>query len=108
MRIEHQAVTRKIVMRNTFQLNPLALVDIAITNSRNAGHEPDHDQIELFWKIARGEVTAPELQQIMTSKSDSTRLRNESLYGHLSCQDVDIVALKNKLTGVIKSLSTLS
>ncbi|WP_320189026.1 hypothetical protein RMS29_015650 [Agrobacterium rosae] len=92
-------------MKNSAQFNPLVLVDMALTNAKNAGIELDQQQIDMFWKIARSEVADSELQEVIRSASESSRLRNNRQYGHLSCEDVDIDALKAKLSEVIESLS---
>ncbi|NTF10683.1 hypothetical protein G6L37_32315 [Agrobacterium rubi] len=92
-------------MKSQALFNPVVLVDIAITNARNAGFEPDQQQIAFFWKIARGDVDASEIEETVQSASRSLKSKNAQQYGHLSCEDVDIDALKKKLSELIDNLS---
>ena len=92
-------------MKPSAQFNPLILVNIAITNAKSAGIELDQQQIDMFWKIARGEMTGSEIQDMSQNASESMQLRSKQQYGHLTAENVDIDALKKKLSEVVEILS---
>lgn len=91
--------------------SPLELVNIAIDNAREAGHDLSREQIEFLWKIAASEASRDEIETWKQSMSE--RLQTEAMekYAGAGSATLDVTSkaavIQSGLKGLQKKLGML-